>query len=175
MEIALLEYAAGEMAYPEAARIAQEYGFCLDYPIIAQPFENPSIVLEHCAQMRRDRGEAALREELSTIRNSQREGMKRRTLARSSLLARTPTRYRDWIKAIAEVLCLAATEEEERHLLEMRAVRDFRLLIQQKDMDPMDVIEEEALDAYNAPKMHPRGWYDKKRWPLIYACVLADK
>ncbi len=41
-------------------------------------------------------------------------------------------------------------------------------------MKPEGVIEEEVLDAYRAPKLNPRGWYAKERWPMIRACLPVD-
>jgi len=171
MELALLELAVGKITNTGAESVAREYGFCEGYPILPQKLENPDFIVDHCKNLRKEHGVADIRNSISTILDNENKKKGFRSLAKSSLLARSPNHYRPIVRALVDALRLAATEEEERHLWEMRAIRDFRLLIEHKGLDPATIIEEEVLNVYNANKIEPRGWYHKDRWPLIFASL----
>jgi len=146
------------------------YGFCDGYPIERQPLENPTRVALEAARLR-EGGNNLLLDHRKQLAHSLAAAKVRRALARSALLERTGAHLRWRLRALLDALILGANEEEDRHWWELRALRNFRLLLEAKGLDPASSFEEDLLEVYDAPRFEPRGLFERTRWPVIVECA----
>lgn len=133
---------------PDYAAFATHLGFAQGYPLRPQPLEQRESVMAEVRQLcnQHDWSAPQLRAEREALVERAAAARRRRdNLCGELLAALLPSQVNDRARLLATVdlLSLAADEEEERHFVEMRAVRACRLVgvLAGVDVSSIDEIE----------------------------------
>lgn len=117
----------------DCAGFARTLGKLQNSLIDAAPLENPAAVAEHVAELADElEDDAGVDAELARLDRARLEALERRTAWIELTRGRAPSADHARIDAIAELVQLAADEEEERHVLQMQALTVLRLAAEER-------------------------------------------
>lgn len=139
-------------AEPDYGAYVEELGFAEGYPLRPQPLEQPEHVAAEAERICQEYGRdpVRIRSEREAALLRVKSNRQRRDRLCVDLLATVPPRQasaRMQVLGITRLCALAADEEEERHLAEMRAVRAFRMVGNLVGIELAQVDEAELLGA----------------------------